>query len=120
MRMRTDPRADEVRNIVEKILARFLREKADCQQVSSASVNRLGCRFPRLFQPNDDELPRALEINETILIDRGQYVARSYRAAGYLAMWLVSLGLLQFYDEDGRMLATVNLFESLRPQGIAA
>ena len=34
--------------------------------------------------------------------------------------WLVAVGILQFYDDDGQMLTTINLFESMRPQRIAA
>ena len=60
------------------------------------------------------------EIDETILIDQGRYVARSYRMGKYLAMWLVEVGIVQFYDDQGEMLATINLFQSLRPQRIAA
>ena len=48
-------------------------------------------------------------------------MARSYRIEGYLAMWgSVAVGILQFYDDCGRMLATINLFEALRPQRLAA
>ena len=87
--------------------------------------------FPRLYEPAGDSSPApaaveslvtssAMDIDETILIDEGRYVARSYRAAGYLAMWLVAVGILQFYDSRGRMLGTINLFESLRPKRLAA
>ncbi len=77
--------------------------------------------FPRLFQPPEEDFGQnSPEVDETILIDQGRYVARSYRIEGYLAMWLVSVGILQFYDDCGRMLATINLFESLRPQQAAA
>ena len=37
-----------------------------------------------------------------------------------MAMWLVAAGIVQFYDARGRMLATIELFESLRPQRMAA
>ena len=57
---------------------------------------------------------------ETILIDEGRYVARSYRIDGFLAMWLVPVGIVQFYDIHGGMLLTINLFKSLRPQRMAA
>jgi hypothetical protein len=74
-----------------------------------------------LYEPVEEERDtRPAEIEETILIDQGRYVARSYRAEGYLAMWLVAVGIVQFYDEGGRMLATVNLFESLPPKRMAA
>ncbi len=59
-------------------------------------------------------------LKETILIDDGRYVARSYRAGGYLAMWLVGVGIVQFYDADGNMLRTINLLRELEPQRMAA
>lgn len=89
--MRTDPRPDEVREVVVRVLEDF-----------GANIGAW-----------DD-------LDETILIDGGRYVARSYRADGFLAMWLVDVGIVQFYDEAGDMLATVNLFESLQPQRMAA
>ncbi len=46
---------------------------------------------------------------ETILIRDGRYRGRSYRAANLLAMWMVEIGLIQFYAEDGAMLATIHL-----------
>ena len=96
--------------------------------------------FPRLYQPHcgDSDVRIAgveefaeersfggakddnAEIDEKILIDRGRYVARSYRAGRWLAMWLVAVGIVQFYDDGGRMLGTINLFESLRPKRMAA
>jgi len=60
------------------------------------------------------------ELNETILIDQGKCVARSYRLRGFLAMWLLETGILQFYDPAGNMLRTVNLLEKLLPQREAA
>jgi len=36
------------------------------------------------------------------------------------AMWLIDVGVLQFYDADGEMLHTVNLFTELLPQRAAA
>jgi len=59
-------------------------------------------------------------LRETLRIDEGKIVARSYRVDGYMAMWLISVGLLQFYDTEGNMLRTVNLFENLRPLKMAA
>ena len=102
--MRTDPHPDEVRGIVEHVFSGYFQEKNEAQDEDFPAAD-LGC------QP---------EIDETILIDQGRYVARSYRTQGYLAMWLVAVGIVQFYDDLGRMLATVNLFESLRPERMAA
>jgi len=77
-----------------------------------------------LYEPRFRETefvdPPGLEIDETILIDQGRYVARSYRTEGFMAMWLVEVGIVQFYDALGQMLATINLFKSLRPQRMAA
>ncbi len=61
-----------------------------------------------------------LDLDETILLDDGQYVARSYRIAGLLAMWLIDVGIVQFYDSQGNMLRTVNLFTEVEPQRMAA
>ena len=135
--MRTDPRADEVRSIVESVFSDYLRHRK--QRVASRSLTagrqrelqagslRFGQeRFPRLYEPQfldameEENDPAVPEIDETILIDRGRYVARSYRMEGYMAMWLVGVGIVQFYDARGRMLTTVNLFDSLQPLKIAA
>ena len=60
------------------------------------------------------------DIQENIRIDRGRCVARCYRVAEMFAMWMIDVGVLQFYDADGEMLHTVNLFTELQPQRAAA
>jgi hypothetical protein len=60
------------------------------------------------------------DLDERIMLDDGRYVARSYRVDDYLAMWMIDVGLVQFYDADGNMLRTVNLFEEIEPQRMAA
>ncbi len=60
------------------------------------------------------------ELNETLLVEGRRFVARSYRTKGLLAMWLFSAGVIQFYDADGKMLRTINLFKKLRPRSVAA
>jgi hypothetical protein len=60
------------------------------------------------------------DIEENIRIDRGRCVARCYRVSEMFAMWLVDCGVLQFYDADGEMLRTVNLFTELQPRRAAA
>jgi hypothetical protein len=35
-------------------------------------------------------------------------------------MWLVEVGILQFYDAEGAMLATVNLLQKVVPERLAA
>ncbi len=49
-----------------------------------------------LKQPFESE-----EMVETILIRDGQYRGRSYRFAGWMALWLVESGLVQFFDTEG-------------------
>ena len=126
--MRTDPRADEVRGIVERVFAGYLRdERAPCGAAALAAEGRFAGRFrplgqrrplqSRLLQERGED---SCEIDETILVDQGRYEARTYRTQGYMAMWLVAAGIVQFYDDRGRMLATINLFESLRPERMAA
>jgi hypothetical protein len=60
------------------------------------------------------------DMQENIRIDRGRCVARCYRVAEMFAMWMIDVGVLQFYDADGEMLHTVNLFTELQPQRAAA
>jgi hypothetical protein len=60
------------------------------------------------------------DVQENIRIDRGRCVARCYRVAEIFAMWLIDVGVLQFYDADGEMLHTVNLFTERLPHRAAA
>ncbi len=60
------------------------------------------------------------DLDERILLDDGRYVARSYRVEELLAMWMIDVGLIQFYDSDGHMLRTVNVFEEIEPHRMAA
>ncbi len=63
----------------------------------------------------------ALEnLDETILIQEGRYLARSYRVQNLMAMWLIDVGILQFYDDQGRMLRTINLLVETQPARAAA
>jgi hypothetical protein len=111
--MRTDPRPDEVRELVVRVLEEF-----GARLCEPLAVERTrGRDWYSSYNPEegDGEI-----LDETILIDQGRYVARSYRADGFLAMWMVELGIVQFYNADGEMLATVNLFRRLTPQRMAA
>jgi hypothetical protein len=60
------------------------------------------------------------DLDETIIVSDGKYVARSYRVDQLTAMWLIEHGIVQFYDSDGTMLRTVNLFEGITPLPAAA
>jgi hypothetical protein len=59
-------------------------------------------------------------LTETVLLSDGRYAARSYRVEGFMAMWLVDIGILQFYDASGNMLRTVNLYEERELERMAA
>ncbi len=70
----------------------------------------------RTFEYFDVYLDSPWDLDETILIDAGRYSARTYRIGDCMAMWLLGIGVVQFYDADGTMLRTVNLLEELEPQ----
>jgi hypothetical protein len=89
--MRTDPLPHEVRQLVLRTFQDF---------------------GVAVFSPAD--------LDEMILVDDGRYAARTYKSDGYMAMWLLEIGIVQFYDADGNMLLTVNLLEELEPQRMAA
>ena len=76
--------------------------------------------WSRIFRELGASSRSLLDINETILIDNGDYVARTYRLCGMMAMWFVSGGIVQFYDAVGNMLRSINLFEELEPEKMAA
>jgi hypothetical protein len=60
------------------------------------------------------------DLDERLLVDDGRYVARSYRVDELLAMWMIDVGLIQFYDSEGNMLRTVNVFEEIESHRMAA
>ena len=81
----------------------------DVRRLVIQTLEELGADVPTLF-----------DLEETILVDDGECTARSYRIEGYMAMWLVPVGIVQFYDAEGNMLATANLFKELEPLKMAA
>lgn len=89
--MRVTPPAGEIRQIVSQTMQTFGIKRSDLST-----------------------------LKETVLLDGGHYRARTYRAGKYFAMWLVEIGLLQFYDPSGNMLRTVNLFEEISRDRVAA
>lgn len=74
----------------------------------------------RTFLELDVDEDCLTDLDERIMLDDGRYIARSYRVDDYLAMWMIDVGLVQFYDADGNMLRTVNLFEEIESQRMAA
>lgn len=73
--------------------------------------------FQRYFDLNAEDLEELIELP---MIEDGRCIARSYRVANLLAMWLKDVGILQFYDDQGRMLRRANLFADLDPTAAAA
>ena len=60
------------------------------------------------------------DVIETVLIEAGTCIARTYRADGYKAVWLLEEGTVQFTDMDGNLLRVVNLYEEMTPIRMAA
>ncbi|MBW3600203.1 MAG: hypothetical protein KY475_23385, partial [Planctomycetes bacterium] len=60
------------------------------------------------------------DFDETLLVRDGRCTARSYRVDDFFAMWLIEVGLLQFYDAEGDMVLLINLLEEASPQKLAA
>lgn len=48
------------------------------------------------------------QVKETIFVEGGKCMARSYRGGGMLAMWMIGPGLIQFYDAHGEMIRTLS------------
>lgn len=69
------------------------------------------------FDAADDAVT---DLEETLLIEEGRYIGRTYQVENLFAMWMIEVGILQFYDAEGNMLRTVNLFEELQPLLMAA
>ena len=89
--MRVSPNVHQVRNMVCQILTDLGVEK---QEISN--------------------------LTETVRVEDGRCLARSYRADRFLAMWLVDVGILQFYDDEGNMVRRANLFAEIEPRRMAA
>lgn len=89
--MRISPSADEVRLMVRQVL-------------SELGVQRDALR----------------DLSETVRIEEGRCLARSYRVDRFLAMWLIDVGILQFYDDEGNMVRRANLFAEVETRRMAA
>jgi len=89
--MRVEPQSREVRRLVVEVFRGF------------------GVPATSLF-----------DLEEDIVIDGGKYCGRTYRVDDLAARWLAGRGVVEFHDADGRLLASVNLFEELAPQQLAA
>lgn len=79
---------------------------------SAAEVRSL---VRRTFVDLGVDLVSLAELSETVMVDEGHMRARSYRVSNLMAMWLIDVGLLQFYDDEGNMLRRANLLMKLEP-----
>ena len=74
----------------------------------------------RIFLDLGLEQPSLFGLKETIFVDGGRCLARSYRVATLQAVWDVDAGVIRFVDSAGSVLRTVNLLEEVVPQLMAA
>lgn len=65
----------------------------------------------RTFQELAKRVIEPKQVEECVLFDRRRIAARSYRFGPWLAMWLVTVGIVQIYDSQGNMVRTINLLE---------
>ncbi len=63
----------------------------------------------RRFQEYRRQRLAGSDIEERMRIEDGRVVAYSYRADNMFAMWMIDVGLVQFYDQAGNMLQAVDL-----------
>ncbi|MHB0959185.1 MAG: hypothetical protein ACYC0X_24065 [Pirellulaceae bacterium] len=76
--------------------------------ISATQVRQLVVRH---FARHGVVVQRHDDLQERIRLEDGRRVAHCYRAGGLFAMWMVDVGLVQVYDANGNMLATLNLLQ---------
>ena len=74
----------------------------------------------RTFQEVGAEVVSSQDLRETILVDAGACMARTYTVGGYKAVWLLDEGVVRFTNEAGQLLRIVNLYEEMPAVRIAA
>jgi hypothetical protein len=87
---------------------------------AAPSADQVRLLIARSFNGFGVPVQNELDLHETLVIDDGELIARSYRVDGIMAMWLIRAGIVQFYGRDGVMLSTVNLLEQPCPELAAA
>jgi len=48
-------------------------------------------------------------VRETLFVDRGQCIARTYSTDRFTATWILDEGIVQFHDADKNLLQTLDL-----------
>ena len=72
------------------------------------------------FQQHSSQKISGVELEEHIRIEEGKAVAYCYRLEHLFAMWMVPIGLVQFYDDQGHMLDTLDMMAPASPERRAA
>ena len=62
----------------------------------------------------------AADVEERVRTEEGKVVAYCYRTANLFAMWMVQIHLVQFYDDQGNMLHTLDLAAAVGSERRAA
>ena len=86
-------------------------------QLPSHQVKRL---VVRTFLDLGLAQPSLFGLKETIFVDGGRCLARSYQVETLQAVWDIDEGIIRFVDSAGNVLRTVNLLEEVMPQLMAA
>ena len=101
-----------------------IRQEAVRQEVAKMTLAPLPEQVRQLVARVMEEFGARLEgqagVAETIIVDDGKCLARSYVADRLMAMWFVEEGIVQFYDSDGNLLRTANLLKKMEQQRSAA
>lgn len=74
----------------------------------------------RAFRQEGAVAFRESDILESALFDGGKCVAWTYRFQDLMAMWLIEVDLVQFYDAEGNMLHTATLHKNEHSRRMAA
>ena len=80
-----------------------------------STANDIRQSVAQTFQQLGVTISDPQEIRETLRLDRGKVVARTYRYGHLMAMWLTEVGLVPFYDQDGNMLNTFSTLSVNEP-----
>ena len=73
-----------------------------------------------MVRSGHDRVADALDLASRIRFEVAVVDLRLPDLDGLMAMWLIEVGIVQFYDADGAMLRTINLFQEVEPVKLAA
>ena len=73
----------------------------------------------RVLERHNAAVQDVNDLEERIRVSDGRCVAHVFRTDDHMAMWMIEVGILQFYDAEGNMLETINLMQ-MSPAGRVA